>query len=351
MEKYYKEDLNELINDKIELFMNENNVKLKTEEMTFFYNNEKEKNIYISMSIDLSESDEKYHIFTFKNKNKYKGVVLYDGQDLIAKELSSFLKKEVMKELELDFNFDISDYYFEDIVELENFESQEIKDYIYNEKQKKLLIEKMELKESKEPNIFNSEIAKEKFIELAYKQREDPERQMSRTCIFMGGGVMSYPIEHIGDLTHRMSQNIYIKYGNIESAVNDIEEKIELGKKKISVKSFLKEHEKNLKSNYKKSEEYPDFDSFKKKTEEMLKEYSFFHSQLKVYNIVQYHAREAAVNIGIFKIKEAVEHLTELETIIKSGNFVKQASQFDENFDANLRLRLDSDKKRKRKFN
>ncbi len=47
---------------------------------------------------------------------------------------------------------------------------------------------------------------REDFFQLAQLQRDIPEKMMLRFQFLMGGGVMSYAVEHAGDLTHRMSE-------------------------------------------------------------------------------------------------------------------------------------------------
>src|SRR3990172_11905951 len=46
------------------------------------------------------------------------------------------------------------------------------------------------------------------FNYLAQSQRGEPERAMVNAQHYMGGGVLSFALEHIGDLTHRMSERI-----------------------------------------------------------------------------------------------------------------------------------------------
>ena len=81
------------------------------------------------------------------------------------------------------------------------------------------------------------------FEELGDQQRGEPERAMLRVQFAMGGGVLNPVVEHVGDITHRMSH--MVKYGTV------------LGREKI-IKTydwlatrygFEREFEENLRNN------------------------------------------------------------------------------------------------------
>ena len=193
----------------------------------------------------------------------------------------------------------------------------------------------MELSNSKTLNINNSEEAKEKFINLAYSQRGLPEEQMKDIQMYMGGGVLTNQIEHIGDLTPRIAQRTYIEGLGIECTLGDIRDKINNGIRTLSRKDngFVRELQSNLEENYKSKEE--SLDVFKNKCFEMLKTYSDYHSKLDVYNVFQYNSREAAVKLGKLDVEGCLSHLITLNKIIENEDFVKFASTYDPDYEKN----------------
>ena len=64
----------------------------------------------------------------------------------------------------------------------------------------------------------------DKFNELAQAQRGEPENAMLRCQMHpLGGGVHTLALEHVGDLTHRMSENFAFlqgQYGNVKEKVD-----------------------------------------------------------------------------------------------------------------------------------
>ena len=66
-----------------------------------------------------------------------------------------------------------------------------------------------------------TEVAKEKaFFELADSQRGTPEQAMLKVTRLIGGGVYGYVAEHVGDLTHRMSENFKFLKGGKENVLD-----------------------------------------------------------------------------------------------------------------------------------
>ena len=85
-----------------------------------------------------------------------------------------------------------------------------------------------------------------KFSELAGAQRGEPERAMLRAQDILGGGVMSFVIEHIGDLTHRMTTDV--EYGS--AGYGNVEDKVQKTLRTLNHKyEFEREHAENMRAN------------------------------------------------------------------------------------------------------
>ena len=178
---------------------------------------------------------------------------------------------------------------------------------------------------------------------------------------FYAGGVISNMIEHIGDLSHRMSQQIYIESEGIERALDDITPKINNALRRLSYqKSVLEEFEENLDNNFDYDKSYSDSkikettpEAFKERVESDLREYARLHSELPVYNKVQKYARDAAVCLGNLDIEGLKENLENLDNIIRQEIFVQEASKYDPNYEENkleLYLKNKTKKSQKRKI-
>ena len=113
----------------------------------------------------------------------------------------------------------------------------------------------------------------------------------------MGGGAVSNMIEHIGDLTHRISQNMYVYNGKVERALENIEPKINNALRRLNMEEpLLEEFYRNIDSNfiYDKNSSNPKIEEntveeFKERVIRDLKEYARLHSELPVYNLSLIH--------------------------------------------------------------
>jgi hypothetical protein len=160
----------------------------------------------------------------------------------------------------------------------------------------------------------NSIEVRELFAELGYKQRNEPEVQMLSCQRKMGGGVLSHMIEHIGDLTHRMSESIFSSTGDLSGTLEYVSPKVKRGLMALKNEyGFGREHNDNMISNYnvdfQNGKTKLSFEDWNKEVNDMLNEYSNKHSELTVYNKAQYSAREAAVELGRLNFDKAIEHL------------------------------------------
>lgn len=152
-------------------------------------------------------------------------------------------------------------------------------------------------------------------------QRGDPERHMVETQSKMGGGVMSYAIEHIGDLTHRMSEVVRLPESALDTVTDKVDKMLRL---LTSGYGFKREFFENLNTNYKGS----DFDSFKNEVIDDLKKYANLHREVPVYNDMQFAAREAAVALGELRVKDAVNFLEIIKEAAEDGTLLERMREF-----------------------
>jgi hypothetical protein len=168
-----------------------------------------------------------------------------------------------------------------------------------------------------------------KYWKLGNDQRDVPERAMVQAQKIIGGGVIFPAIEHIGDLTNRMTPKHSLGFAYEET----------LGKAKrylASLKSgygFRREHEENLKSNadYNKVP----YEEHKAKVDAALLNYADAHRALTVYNPLQRLARDTSVALGEQRFEDAGNLLDEFVNRIPTQEaFVEEIKKFDPNFAA-----------------
>lgn len=168
----------------------------------------------------------------------------------------------------------------------------------------------------------NEEIKVKAFLALGQQQRGYPEHTMLKIQKYLGGGVLSFVVEHAGDLIQRMSHMAdWNNYGQ-EYVFDKCEKVLRTLKHRYG---FEKEHEENLKSNAKFRN--IDEDVFRKNVDLLLEEYAKEHSKLPVYNKPQWLAREACFYIGKQKWRNAIVYLEILYDIVKDEKrWEKEAS-------------------------
>ena len=169
----------------------------------------------------------------------------------------------------------------------------------------------------------------EAFAELGNEQRGLPERAMLRAQHTLGGGLLSFVLEHVGDLTHRMSH--HAPYGSFYPGL--VREKV---KKTLGALThaygFEKEHEENMQANFSYfKEKDPSLtpESHAAKIDEVLARYAEEHSKLIVYNDVQWQARQAAIWLGKRNFKAAIMALKRVQDAVSDDEkFATLASQY-----------------------
>ena len=183
-----------------------------------------------------------------------------------------------------------------------------------------------------DPEVYDA------FDELAEIQRGAPELAMTSAQRALEGGVLSYALEHTGDLTHRMAEKGGV-YGSeyVKPKVNRLLDSL------TSEYGFEKEHLENLKNtaqfNYDKlgKDTNLSFEQFYKeyvdKAQEKIKAYAEEHKKVPVYNDMQLAGREAAIAIGEGRYTDAVEHLYLVKMAIDDGSYPQKAIEFNPNID------------------
>ena len=180
---------------------------------------------------------------------------------------------------------------------------------------------------------FMTKILEEKrnkaFEDLAGEQRGNPEVAMLELQKAIGGGVLGNIAEHVGDLTHRMSE----KFDQLKGSPISVASKIKSTLKTLrSDYGFEKEYLENIKNNA----EFHNIpvEELLNKGNEKLAKYANEHRKLKVYNEPQKWARDAAVAIGEKNWNKAITELEKLEDLLKNPDAYDEAvSKFDEDFD------------------
>ena len=173
---------------------------------------------------------------------------------------------------------------------------------------------------------------REKFYEenVGYVQRGEPEEAMLRATMFHSG-VLTPALEHIGDLTHRITEFPFI-YGTtkekVRNMITSLDRSFEVWG--TNMMSFLDEHEQNIKNNLKHrglSEE-----EYKEKLNGLLTNYVAEHEKIPTYNELQEHAKQAAIAMGNLDVDTALEHLRFIQKEIDKGeeSFEKKAQEFFE---------------------
>ncbi|HAH52118.1 MAG TPA: hypothetical protein DCL80_13040, partial [Balneola sp.] len=177
---------------------------------------------------------------------------------------------------------------------------------------------KFNLKESTVP--LNLE-AREKFYEenVGYVQRYgEAEKAMLEVTRFHAG-VLSPALEHIGDLTHRITEFPFV-YGTVKEKVEkmiiSLDRSFEVWGRNMM--SFLNEHEQNITNNvnYRKLNRREDYVA---ELQDGLDAYVAAHSKIPTYNEIQGHAKQAAIAIGNLNIDKALEHLRFIQKELDKG--------------------------------
>jgi hypothetical protein len=162
------------------------------------------------------------------------------------------------------------------------------------------------------------------FTTLADAQRDKPEKAMIRVQRAMGGGVLNPVAEHVGDLTHRMSERNTSDSRGYEYVKDKVEKTLRWLTNEYG---FGKEFNENIANNAKAKGTEPAI--YRQEIYAALDDYAAEHRKLPAFNYVQREAQAAAVAIGERKFGEAVKHLQNLKEILDKGReaWVEEASK------------------------
>lgn len=150
---------------------------------------------------------------------------------------------------------------------------------------------------------------------VADQQRGAPEHVMLKVQRAMGGGVLSVMVEHIGDLTHRMTEHADAGFW-LEDI---IQEKVKRGITYLSSPyGFEKEMHENMRANKTDVE----------KLDGLLLQYANEHENLPVYNAAQFHGREAAIALGYKDWDKSLRHLQTLQMMLDKGAYERVAASY-----------------------
>ena len=163
-----------------------------------------------------------------------------------------------------------------------------------------------------------------KYWKLGDAQRDVPERAMVQAQKVLGGGVLSPTIEHIGDLTNRMTPKHSLGFA--------YEETLAKAKRYLaSLKSgygFRREYDQNMRSNA--AYNNVPYEEHKANVDAALLNYANAHRALAVHNPLQRLARDASVALGEQRFEDAGNLLDEFVTRIPTKKaFVEEMKKFE----------------------
>lgn len=181
------------------------------------------------------------------------------------------------------------------------------------------------------------------FKRTASAQRGAPEFAMLDVQSAMGGGVLSPVVEHVGDITHRMTEFPGMNYNHLEF----VEPKVRRGLRYLSNPyGFEREMNENIRNNAKRLGQTEK--EFRDRLTKALDRYAAEHRKVPVWNDLQFAAREAAVAIGEQRWRDAIAELGVLQRAISDGSYAERANSFfpnyEEKFSRGLRVWHGSDK-------
>jgi hypothetical protein len=146
------------------------------------------------------------------------------------------------------------------------------------------------------------------FDDLASAQRGRPERAMGAAQWALGGGVLSFAIEHTGDLTHRGWDAFHV--ARLDAGYEYMYDKVEKVLRTLTRPyGFRREHAENMRGNKNDMQ----------KVRNRLKIYAEEHKKLPVFNRMQWLSREAAVALGEGRFEMAAEYLEILLQNLNAG--------------------------------
>ena len=198
------------------------------------------------------------------------------------------------------------------------------------------LIRRLENKAYKKVHdLYRKEIKKQPDkLEKFYKenvgnvQRGAPEEAMLKADM-MASPVLSEALEHIGDLTHRITEFPFV-FGTTKEKVRKMIRALDRSEEVwgTEMMSFLDDHEQSIRKTAKKRN--ISVEEYKEKLNSLLANYVAEHEKIPTYNEMQEHAKQAAIAIGNLDVDKALQHLRFIQKEIDKGKeaFEKKAQEF-----------------------
>jgi len=184
--------------------------------------------------------------------------------------------------------------------------------------------------------VYDKPTADQKsVIALGNLQRGAPEAAMVKVQATTGGGVLNPVVEHVGDITHRMTEATALSF---DMGYEFVAPKVTRGLHALtSGYGFEREMLENIAANARFAKENPQYGPVRtaEELDAALKVYADEHRKLPVYNEMQRAARDAAVAIGEKNWAAAIKELRTLDEVLKKGPeaWSWAASKFDKAFD------------------
>lgn len=150
-----------------------------------------------------------------------------------------------------------------------------------------------------------------RFRNLAYAQRKEPEEAMHKAVHLLGASdSLSYLLEHVGDLTNRMSKDLEFGYAGYDT----VRDKVDHSLSTLKRPSFEREQADYMNARAKHlGMSNKEFDL---QIAKAMVEYAVAHAKLKVYNRAQKLAQLAAVEIGSWRFSSAYSDLKRLKEML-----------------------------------
>lgn len=166
---------------------------------------------------------------------------------------------------------------------------------------------------------------KKLFDRLASAQRGAPEDAMLRIQHAQVSQLYGNLAEHVGDLTHRMSE--YPEHPNYYNGYPYVHSKVEKTLRWLrNPYGFEREVEEQAHSNYEYCKRegclsgwYTSPETGLEHLARLGQKYADEHRKLPVFNEVQRTAQEAAIAVGEFRFEDAEEFLAQLGELLEEG--------------------------------
>lgn len=159
--------------------------------------------------------------------------------------------------------------------------------------------------------------------DVATRQRGGPERAMIEAQTALGGGLRAHSLEHIGDLPHRMNESFATKSGfSSEFVTPKVDTQLRALNSGYGYDREVGEQESSYRRSMGETADMAQRDDEVRRTE---RDYVLGHSQLPAYTEPGYHAKAAAVHIGLGNSAKSAEHLGALESFTSDPARYKDA--------------------------